>query len=441
MVAGNLRITVEKVVAGGDGLTHLPDGRVLFVPFSLPGERLDVSIVKQKKDYAVGRIEGIVEEAANRVEPSCPYYTECGGCQLQHVTYEGEIEIKKSFLKETLVRHAKVQIEPEAVYPSACQWGYRTKSEHPAAPHDPNPLIGYYRRRTHKVVDVHHCPVLDPESVADLDKLRELLGRTTESIYDERTGTGNLRYVILRRSSDGNRMIGLVTFTEGLTGPTVVELVKDFSNLSGIVQSINPYKGNRILGDENQIISGQDHLSEQIGNLELRVSFPSFFQANHLQAERIVNVVEDFLKPQSEDVLVDAYAGVGMIGLALSSKVKGLTAIESSPSAVADGKRNAERNSRENVKWLQGQADDLLTELPCDLLILDPPRRGLTDKVISSVIKTRPRRISYVSCNPSTWARDIHPLLEAGFKLTRLAMIDLFPHTAHLEIVSLLEAA
>lgn len=440
MVAGTIETVVEKVVAGGDGLAHLPDGRVLFVPFSLPGERLKVRVTQEKKDYAVGRIEDIIKASPDRIEPRCSHYGKCGGCQLQHLSYEGELQIKKAVLNEILARQAKVDVEPEAIYPSPEEWGYRSKSEHPLAPHKPEPLLGYFQRRTHRVVDIHQCPVLYPASLDDLCKLRTLLGKTGEPIYDGRTGLGNLRYIVLRRSSNGERLIGLVTYNDELAGQTIAALMKGCSDLAGIVQNVNPHPGNRILGERNQVISGADHLTEEIDGLELRVSFPSFFQANCDQAERIVAVVREFLQPQPDEVLCDAYAGVGMIGLALASNVKALKAIEASPAAVADGKRNAEQNGFANVTWLEGEAGNLLGELAYDLLVLDPPRRGLTDDVIAAVLKTKPRRVCYVSCNPATWARDIQPFIEADYSLKRLAMIDMFPRTAHLEIVSLLEA-
>jgi 23S rRNA (uracil1939-C5)-methyltransferase len=441
MVGRHLQVEIQKLVAGGDGLAHLPDGKVLFVPFSLPREKLQVRVSQDKRDYAVGEIEDILEPSEHRVKPRCPYYRVCGGCQFQHVSYEAEIRLKADSLSEILMRQVKTDLRPEAAYPSPQEWEYRTKSEHPAAPHKPNPLIGYYQRRTHKVVDVKDCPVLHPECLDDLGRLREILGKSGESVYDERTGKGNLRHVVLRRSSEGRRVVGLVTRTAKLEAETLRRLLEEFTELTGIVQNINPEPGNRILGGRTEVISGLSYLVESIAGLKLKVSFESFFQANHAQAGRIVELVKDFLKPEKDDVLCDAYAGVGMIGLALASDVKEVIAIESLPSSVKDGRHNAEINGFDNVRWIEGDAGELLSDVKYDLLVLDPPRKGMPDKVISAVVKTKPQKLCYVSCNLSTWARDVRLLIDAGYELKRLIWLDMFPKTAHMELVSLLEIA
>ena len=466
MVGQQLQVKIEKLVAGGEGLAHLPDGRVVFVPFSLPREKVSVKIIQEKKDYVVGAIEDIVTPSTDRVEPRCPHYGGggcygcyvlvsgaqapsnygnapqgygCGGCQLQHVSYEEEVRIKGDLLKEILRRQVRISFEPEAAYPSPEEWRYRNKSEHPLAPGKPNPMIGYYQRRTHKVVDVKDCPVLHPECIEDLSRLREILGRSGESVYEERTGKGNLRHVVLRRSNQGKRLIGLVTRTAKLEAETLRRLLEEFKELTGIVQNINPEPGNRIMGDKTEVISGLGYLVESIAGLKLKVSFESFFQANHAQAGRIVEVVKEFLQPQADDILCDAYAGVGMIGLALASDVKGVVAIESLPSSVQDGKHNLEINGLKNVDWIEGNTEETLGSVQYDLLVLDPPRKGITDKAISAVVKTKPQKLCYVSCNPSTWARDVRHLIDAGYELKRLAWLDMFPKTAHMELVSLLE--
>jgi len=441
MVGDLVETKVEKVVAGGDGLAHLGDGRVLFVPFSLPDENIRVRITQVKKDYSVGKIQEVVESSSSRIEPHCRHYSRCGGCQFQHVSYEGEIGIKEAFLKEILTRQAKVDIEPESIYPSPLEWGYRTKSEHPLAPGRKRPLLGYFERRTHNVVDVFECPVLAPGSMENLVRIRQIISESSETVHDEHTGKGNLRYVILKHSNKGETLIGFVTLSETLAGKTLAALMKSMDDLAGIVLNVNPDPGNRILGETTQVISGNGHVTEDVHGLELRVSFNSFFQANRKQAERIVTLVREFLEPEKNDVVVDAYAGVGMIGLSLAKDVKEIYAVESEPMAVSDGRRNALKNDLGNVTWLEGEASSTLEGLKYDLLVLDPPRKGLTDKVTAAVIDSRPRRISYVSCNPVTWARDIQPLIQNGYTLKRLAMIDMFPRTAHLELVSLLEIA
>lgn len=463
MVGQHLQVEIQKLVAGGDGLAHLPDGKVLFVPFSLPEERLQVKIAQDKRDYAVGEIEDILEPSPHRVEPACPHYgaqtsnrTEkkgvcygygCGGCQLQHVSYEAEIRLKADSLSEILTRQVKVDLRPEAAYPSPQEWGYRTKSEHPVAASGSShmsekvsqPLIGYYQRRTHKLVDVCECPILATLCTDDLNRLRRILGESEEPVYDEQTDNGNLRHLVLRRSGEDERLIGLVTRKDKLRGETLTGLLDEFTDLAGIVQDINPEAGNRILGESTEIISGQGHLTEEVCGLKLRVSFESFFQANHAQAERIVGLVRDFLNPGEGNILCDAYAGVGIIGLAMASDVKEVVAIESLPSSVKDGRHNAEINGFDNIRWIEGDAEELLYDIDYDLLVLDPLRKGITDKVICAVVKTKPQKLCYVSCNPSTWARDVRLLIDAGYELKRLIWLDMFPKTAHMELVSLLE--
>ncbi len=480
MVDTTAKIEIEKLVPGGEGLARLPGGKVLFVPLSLPGERLEVCILEEKKDYAVGEITGILEHSPHRVEPPCSHFGVCGGCQLQHCTYEHEIELKLGFLHEALRRGAKLEMEAEAFYPSPEEWGYRSKSEHPLSPprntpnlppktlrgvftrsvetpkptsvgspprpsqnppSSPEPKIGYYQRRSHDVVNVSECPVIHPASLQDLHALGRVLAASGEPIYDERTGKGNLRHVILRRSGQGKRLVGLVTREKNLEAATIRGLMEGMDGLAGLVQNVNPQPGNRILGGQTEIISGVGHLAEEISGLRLRVSFPSFFQANLAQAQRIAALVQEFVQPQSSDVVCDAFAGVGMIGLSLSSSVKQLIAVENHLSSVEDGRHNAQVNSLENVTWKSCDAGEALENIQCDILILDPPRKGLAPRVISSIIRNKPRRVAYVSCNPATWARDVGIINEGGYRLKRLAGLDMFPRTAHVELVSLLEAS
>lgn len=434
-----MEITVEKVIAGGDGLAHLPDGRVLFVPFTLPLERVSVRIVTEKKDYAVGRIEDIIESSARRIKPRCPYYGVCGGCQFQHVSYEGELNIKKGFVGEALTRLARQEFNQLAEYPSENEWEYRTKSEHPAAGHKPDPLIGYYKGKTHKVVDVKECPVLDSSCVNDLNRVRTLLGKSNESVYSELNGEGNLRHVILKRSNRGERLLGLVTYKDHLEAGTARRLAEEFNDLQGVVHHINPRTGNRIMGGMTRIVKGSQCIVHDIAGLVFRVSFESFFQANHSQAGRITRLVREFLEPEPGDVLCDAYAGVGMIGLVMARDVKQVIALEASPAAVEDGIYNSTSNNFSNVKWVEGDVESRLKEIDYNLLVLDPPRRGLSDGVISIILDAKPAKIVYVSCNPSTWARDVSHLTGAGYRLKNISMLDMFPKTSHVEVVSLLE--
>ncbi len=435
----SLKVVVEKIISGGDGLARLADGRVLFVPFSLPGETLKVKIIQKKKDYAIGTIQEVLEPSPDRVVPRCPHFGICGGCQLQHVNYDGEIKIKQGFLEESMKRQAKLSFKPEQALPSSKEWEYRSKSEHPVTQTNLKPLIGYYQRRSHRVVDIKDCPVINSSCVSDIQTLRTVFTQTHEPLYNEMTHTGNIRHLILRTSYKGERIIGLVTRTEELAAKTIKEMLERFDDLYGIVQNVNPEKGNRILGDKTEAVSGSASLIEEVAGLRFRVSFPSFFQANHLQAERLVNIVKDFIAPQPDDVLCDAYAGVGMIGLNLASSVKKVIAIESAPSAVEDGKHNTKINNIENLQWLRMDVAEGLKRSKYNLLVLDPPRKGLTERVLSEVMKAKPSRICYVSCNPATWSRDIAHLIKSGYELKRLSWLDMFPKTAHLELVSLLE--
>lgn len=432
-------VTIEKLVSGGDGLAHLPDGRVVFVPLSIAGERCTIQLDRQKKDYAVGRIVDMIEPSPARIQARCPHYGLCGGCQLQHVTYEEEIRVKGQFLADTLSRQAKLDLEPEEFYPSSQEWGYRTKSEHPVSTHRSYPLVGYYQRHSHKVVNVDSCAVLHPQCVDDLCRIRKILGESEESIYHEARDRGNLRHVVLRRATDGSRLAGLVIRQSELNPQTIRGLLENLSGLSGIVVNYNPNTGNRIMGEKTEVISGQGHLVEEIGGLRFRVSFTSFFQANHEQAQRLVDLLIDFLVPQQTDTVCDTYSGVGMMGLSLAKSVKKVIAIESNSSSYKDGEHNSEINELFNVTWIKSETGKSLPGIEYDKLILDPPRKGLDDRTISAVLSSKPRVIAYVSCNPSTWARDVRHLIEAGYELTRLAWLDMFPKTAHLELISLLE--
>lgn len=441
MVKSSLDIQVEKVISGGDGLGHLPDGRIIFIPYTLPGERVKVDVVKEKKDYSVGRVVEYLDSSSSRIQPPCRHYGVCGGCQFQHVSYEEEVRIKEGMVKEILSRQAKISFDSFESYPSVKEWEYRSKSEHPVAGHRPAPLIGYYRAKSHKVVDIEECPVLDSACMQDLKRVRLLLGESDEPCYNELTGKGNLRHVILRRSSLGDRLVGLVTFKDSLEHETVKKMLEGMGDISGVVHNVNPQQGNRITGGATHVISGAGHLIEEVAGLRLRVSFESFFQANHSQALKLLEIVKAYLDPGGDEIVCDAYAGVGLIGLSLAKYVKEIKAIESSEKTCQDGKHNAEINGLSNVEWLQGDAARLIDAVNFNVCIFDPPRKGLAPELISKTLVKKPAKIIYVSCNPSTWARDLAYFNEAGYSLTRAALLDMFPKTSHIEIASLLESS
>ncbi len=429
-----IELTIDKIVYGGDGIGDY-NGIKVFVPYSAPQDRLLVSIINKKKDYFIGQIREIIEPSPLRQNPPCIYFYSCGGCNFQHLNYDAQLVMKKLIANESLQRVGKIFIPASNPPIATSEWHYRNKTQYPLAP----PLkIGYFRSKTHQVIDIEKC-LIHPESFDRIRSLlKNLINDSKERVYDEIKHYGNLRHIIIRQGfNTGEYLLILVTKINRLRPFVFQELIRSFPEIVGIVQNINPSKTNRILGDKFHTLYEQDFYCEKVLNKKFKVSAESFFQVNTAQTEHIAKLIKKFLAPQSTEHVLDLFSGVGTFSIILAESVAQVTGIEISQKAVSDAKENLKLNSIQNVEFFCETAEQGVKRFKrIDSVILDPPRKGCSNELIQSIVDLKPHRIVYISCNPSTLARDLGTFDQLGYEATEIELVDLFPQTFHIEAVA-----
>ncbi len=431
-----VELLIDKLVQGGDGLaTH--DGMKVFVPFSAPQERVRARIVTQKRDYAVAEIEEVIEPSPLRVAPPCPHYGVCGGCQLQHINYQGQLVVKKLYVNEALQRIGQVFVPVRNVTAEAEAWHYRNKTQYPVGPTGNGMAMGFFKRGTHDLFDIPVC-LLHP---VEFDRLREairaILVASGETGYSEARHDGNIRHVVLRQGTrDGGLLAIIVTRTPQFDAKAA-ELIAEQPGVTGVVQSVVPARTNRIMGPQTSVLAGSGHLHQSVLNKTFQVSAPSFFQVNIQQAEELCRKILKHVAPRGDELVLDLYSGVGMISLLIAPFVQQVTAIEADVTAVEDARTNAQTQAVRNVEFICGDANREISRVAsADVVILDPPRKGCPADTLRRIAALRPRRIVYVSCNPATLARDLATLEQSGYTTHEIEPVDMFPQTFHVEVIA-----
>ncbi len=422
-------------------------GFIVFVPDSLDGETVRTKIEMVKKNYARGELVAVLKDSPHRVEPACSLYTLCGGCQLLHLDYEGQLEFKRQRVIDVLERLGglnNVQVNPVIGMPDP--WKYRNKVQYPFALADEQVIIGCYQQGTHNVVDTRECLIQHNLNSRIMNRLRELVQGMGISIYDENTGRGLLRYVLVKNGFEsGEAMVVLVT--NGPEFPEGKELARmlaaGFPELKSVVQNINTGSGNVVLGDRNKVLYGKDGIIDRLGDLEFKISATSFFQVNPAQTKILYGKALEYANLTGKERVLDAYCGVGTLTLFMAKKAKEVYGIEVIPEAIEDAEENAIRNNADNVTFVIGATEDVLPRLvnigiDFDVAVVDPPRSGCEQRVLETLAQVQVGRIVYVSCNPSTLARDLKFLVNRGYKVQEIQPIDMFPHTYHVECVTLM---
>ena len=443
--AGKIYETEIKTLGvNGEGVGRYEDF-TLFVPYALPGERVSFRVAEVKKTFARARLEKIITPSAVRVEPNCPHYGRCGGCQLRHMNYEAQLEAKRQLVTDALVRIGRFEnpaVEP--VIGAAKPDNYRNKLMFPVGSRNGKILIGCFAGGTRGVVDIHDCPIQDPENIEAVNAVREAAETLGITAYDERRRKGVLRHVVSRVGRDGIALC-VVTATKKFSQAEefVDFLTARLPNLAGIQQNIQPNRNGVIMGTETRNLWGKSVITESLCGLTFRVSPTSFFQVNTPQAEALCNKVAEFADLQGTETVADLYCGTGTIGLCLARKAKKVYGTEISPRAVEDAKMNAEMNRIRNAEFIAGDAGKIMKELRHngvrpDIAVVDPPRSGCDGALLETLVQTGAEKIIYVSCNPATLARDLAFLRNKGYLPTKIQPVDMFPHTAHVETVCLL---
>ena len=440
-------LSIADITNDGNGVGRF-DGIAVFVPGTAVGDVLRVRIVKVCKNYCYGIVEEILSPSPDRTEPHCPVYRQCGGCSLRHISYEAELAIKQGWVYENMRRIGKVEQAVFApILPSPKEEGYRNKAQYPvAAGEDGGLKIGFFARRSHRIVDGGACALQPPVFAEIVETIRQLCQLHHIPAYDEASGKGLLRHIYLRSSQNAEKiMVCLVlkgpqlphaqAFVEALTGK--------FPRIRSIVININPRSTNVILGRECRTLWGEDTIQDTLCGMEFSISPLSFYQVNREGAQVLYETARDFAGLQGTEVLLDLYCGAGTIGLSMAPYVKEVIGVEIIPDAVEDARKNARKNGISNARFLCADAAEAARTLreegiAPDVVIIDPPRKGCSSGLIDTICAMHPQRVVMVSCNSATAARDCALFEQQGYQAMRVQPVDMFPRTTHVETVVLL---
>lgn len=426
------------------------DGMAVFVPNTAVGDTVLCHIIKAKKNYAVGKAYKVFEPSPDRVEPDCPVAGKCGGCCYRHISYEAELRYKRQRVMDAFERIAHLSVDVLPVLGSEETLRYRNKAQFPVQlDRGHSPMFGFYAANTHRVVPCEDC-LLQPELFGDvLTVVREWIIRRGITVYDEETHRGLLRHVYIRQGHYSQQlMVCLVVNGDPSTSVPrlsfLIDALKD--TIPGFVSlsvNYNPAKTNVILGRETEVIYGDGAIEDELLGCTFRLSPRSFYQVNTPQAEVLYGCAAEKAGLTGSEVLLDLYCGTGTIGLTMADRCKHLYGVEIVPEAVEDAKKNAAANGIENATFLCGDAADAAARLKADgvqadVILVDPPRKGLSEQLVHTVADFGPAKVVYVSCDPATLARDCARFAERGYIAHEAQPVDLFPRTAHVETVVLL---
>ena len=431
-----VELLIDKLVQGGDGLATL-DGMKVFVPFSAPQERVRARIVTRKRDYAVAEIEEVLEPSPLRIAAPCPYFGMCGGCQLQHINYQGQLVVKKLYVNEALQRIGQVFVPVRNVTTEAEPWHYRNKTQYPVGSTGNGMAIGFFKRGTHDLLDVPACLLHPVEFDRLREAIRDILVAAGETGYNEAKHEGNVRHIVLRQGTRDGGLLAIVVTRTPEFDRRAADLIAEQPGLTGVVHSVVPARTNRIMGQQTTVLAGSGHLNQSVLGKTFQVSASSFFQVNIQQAEELIRKILKHVAPKGDELVLDLYSGVGMISLLLAPFVQRVIAIEADATAVEDAKANALAQCVRNVEFFCGDvAREIGRVASTDVVVLDPPRKGCPAETLRQIAALRPKRIVYVSCNPATLARDLATLEQSGYTTHEIEPVDMFPQTFHVEVIA-----
>ena len=431
---------IEGYSSEGLGIARI-DGQVVFVHGAVRGELCRVLVMKVLKNAAFGKVTELLEPSPERREPDCPYYGRCGGCDFRHLSYREELWAKRQRVQDALTRLGGSDVEVEEILGAADPLYYRNKSQYPVSAGK----VGFYRARTHDVVDIEHCLIQKPQADAAAAALRDYMRDFAVPSYDEKTGRGLLRHLYVRTNRRGESLVCVLANGERL--PHEEELVgrlrRAVPDCVGVVLGVNTRRGNTILGERYRTLWGADTLEDELCGLTFRLSVPSFYQVNRDQAEVLYRKAVEYAGLTGGELVVDLYCGAGTITQVMAGGAGRVIGAEIIPEAIEDARENARRNGIENVEFFCGDAAQLAADfagrgLRPDVICVDPPRKGLAPEVIAAAAQMAPQRVVYVSCDPGTLGRDVKRFAEYGYRVQRAAACDLFPGTRHVETVVLL---
>lgn len=438
-------VTIKRLGINGEGVGYFKR-QVVFIPGALPGEEVVAEVTAIKRGYAEAKIKRIRKQSPQRVTPPCPVYEQCGGCQLQHISYEGQLEQKRDIVVQAFERYTKQIADKLDIRPTIGMedpWHYRNKSQLQVGIDNRRVIAGLYGLNSHELVDISDCMIQHKATNEVTQKVKRILEKLDISIYNEKKHNGVVRTIVTRIAvRTGEIQLVLVTAREEF--PRKDQFVKQVQTalpqVKSIMQNINGERTSIIFGDETFRLSGKEFIQEALGDLKFELSARAFFQLNPTQTVKLYDEVKQAAKLTGKEKVVDAYCGVGTIGLWLANEaaeVRGMDIIEE---AIEDAKKNAKQHGFLNTMYVTGKAEQVLPKWvkegwKPDVIVVDPPRTGCDDMLLNTILKVKPKRVVYVSCNPSTLAKDVAKLL-GDYEVSYVQPVDMFPHTAHIECVA-----
>ena len=444
-----LEITIEDISSDGSGVGKA-DGFALFVKDTIPGDQVKVKIMKMKKRYGYARLMEILTPSPDRIQAPCPVARQCGGCQIQHMSYERQLAFKENKVCNNLRRLGGLDlsaIEVEPICGMEEPFHYRNKAQFPIGRDKNGKIIaGFYAGRTHSIIANTDCLLGAEENEVILNEVISWMEACKVEPYDEKTGKGLVRHVLIRKGFTTKELMVCLVIN-GRKIPKVEKLVDRLQKIEGmtaIMANVNTEQTNVILGKEILPIWGQDYIEDYIGNVKYRISPLSFYQVNPVQTEKLYGKALEYAELTGKETVWDLYCGIGTISLFLAQKAKQVYGVEIVPPAIEDAKDNARRNGIQNAEFYVGKAEEILPQkyeienIKADVIVVDPPRKGCDESLLETIVKMQPERVVYVSCDSATLARDLKYLTANGYKAERLATVDMFPMTVHVETVCLL---
>lgn len=448
IVEKNKEYIVEIIDNGfeGEGITKI-NNFTIFVPGAIKGEKIKILIVKKLTSHAFGKILEIIEKSDKRQIEDCDTYKRCGGCNMRHIKYEDTLEMKKNAVQSLVNKTLKNKIEVQDVEKMENPYNYRNKAQYPLGLNKENkPQMGVFANRTHEIIPIKSCMIQNPISEEIAKYIFEFIKQNNISVYNEKTGKGLIRHIVIKIGIKTKEiMCILVVNGKKLENENklVEELINKYPNIKTIVKNVNTKNTNVILGKENINLYGDGYIEDILGNYTFKISPLSFYQVNPVQAEVLYNLAVQDAKITKNDIVFDLYCGIGTISIFMSKYAKYVYGVEIVEEAIKDAKENAKLNNIENVKFIAGDTEIVLDKLISndkiipDIIMVDPPRKGLDNKSIENILFVKPKKLIYISCNPATLIRDLAKL-ENDYIIQKIKPVDMFPFTSHVENIVVL---
>ena len=422
------------------------DNKVVFVDGVIKGEEVEIDIIYESKNQTLGNLTKIIKPSNDRIKPFCPLAKDCGGCALQHLNYKKQLEFKTSHVQDCINKFAKLDIKVEDCIGMDNPFNYRNKSQVPFTMNKKEVRYGFYKKDTHKIIQMDSCAIQTTDADEILKTFRNLLKKYRLSAYEEDKRKGIFRHVLIKKGFSTNQiMIVLITNTNSF--PCRKEIVKDLikahPNIKTIIQNLTTRDTHVILGEKEIILYGSGYIEDILLGVKFKISSKSFYQVNPIQTETLYSKAIQLADLKKTDRVLDTYCGIGTIGLIASKKVNEVIGVEIVSDAIKDAKNNAKLNNINNVNFVLEDASKFMVDLAktsekMDVVFVDPPRKGCDDKFLSSIMKLAPSKIIYISCNPSTLARDLG-ILKEKYNILHIQPVDMFPHTFHIETIASLQ--